>query len=165
MKKIISIVLLLALLLMSSACGLFTEPKDAAPKEFNADGLTITLTEGFTQSELNGMTCFDSSKAAVFIVKEAFTLLEGLEDYTIDEYAELVMASNESKNPALSKKDDGTPVMEFDFYNEEEKATYDYYCVMLKSSEAFYLVQFACLKENYEVYKPYFEAWSASIKY
>ena len=100
MKKIASLFLCAFLLLTAAGCAPHSNPFSAEEKLFSSDGMEITLTKAFRKTSVDGYTvCYDSSKVAVFALKEAFSLAEGLEEMTLDDYRKLVLQANESKNP------------------------------------------------------------------
>lgn len=159
MKKIISLFAVLVLLLSLSACS-------SAPKEkvFSKNGLEITLTTDFTENTMEGYTvCYDSSHAAIFALKEDFSLMEGLEDMTLNEYGELARESNSSRSPSSLSTADGITYFEYSFFNESENVTYRYYTTVHKGSDAFWMVQFVCPDSTYATQKPNFVTWAKSV--
>lgn len=160
MKKLLSLILAMTLLLAFTSCA------TAQPKEFSSSGITLTLTNAFKENTQAGYTvCYDSAKAAVFILKESFSIQAGIENMTLDEYAELVRQSNASKSPSAIETQDGFRTMEYDFLNETENQTYSYYCTMFKGPDAFWLVQFACKKGDYDSYKETFLEWAKTVSF
>ena len=160
MKKIVSLFLALVMLVAFASCG------TAAPKTFSAQGMSLTLTSAFKENTQAGYTvCYESSKVAVFILKESFSLQPGLENLMLDEYAELVRQSNASKSPSAIEKQDGFHSMEYDFLNEKENQTYSYFCSMFKGPDAFWLVQFACKDGDYDAYRDTFMDWAKTVTF
>ena len=160
MKKLLSLVLVLVLLVALVSCG------KAQPKTFTSSGMSITLTSAFKENPQEGYTtCYDSAKVAVFVLKESFSIQPGVENLTLDEYAALVRQSNASKSPSEITTQDGIYSMEYTFLNESENQTYSYYCTMFKSSDAFWLVQFACKEGDYASYKETFLNWAKTITF
>lgn len=158
MKKFVSL-LLTALMLMSLASCM-----QAKPKDFSAQGMTITLTDAFKENTQPGYTvCYESSDVAVFVLKESFSLQPGADQLTLDEYAKLVRQSNASKSPSAVVEQDGFYSMEYTFLNEAENQKYAYFCTMFKGSDAFWLVQFACKEEAYDSQKDTFMTWAKTI--
>lgn len=158
MKRIaITVLCLLLTAALLAGCVFSAEPFAAEKQEFSSNGMSITLTKGFKETSQQGYTvCFDSSRAAVFALKEEFTLAEGLGDLTLKEYCDLVFQSNADKSPEHGDDINGNPTMIYQFYNEDTKVEYHYLAVMYKASDAFWLVQFACDVEHAEEYEPYF---------
>lgn len=160
MKKIVSVLLVVLLLFSLASC---MEP---SPKEFTSNGMSITLTNKFVETNVQGYTvCYDSSNAAVFALKEAFTLQAGLSDLSLDEYAQLVYQANSSKSPNPIATENGLTIMEYSFLNTEENQTYCYLATMFKADDAFWLVQFACKENAYEAQRPQFIEWAKSVTF
>lgn len=158
MKKSISVLMSLLLLFCLASCG---EP---AEEVFSKDGLTITLTDSFRETNYENYTaCYESSNTAVFALKESFDLLEGLEDYTLDQYAELVKNANSSKMPSEITETEGLTAFEYSFYNTDQDATFKYFTVVYKGVDAFWTVQFCCDKEDYEILKSEFIKYAKSV--
>ncbi|MBP3321841.1 MAG: hypothetical protein J6M12_05770 [Clostridia bacterium] len=166
MKRIVATVLVLAALFAFASCNILQElkPYEAEDKVFEKAGLSLTLTEAFEETSYEGYTvCYEALFSAVYVLKEPFSAIEGFENYTIDQYEDLVLQANASKNPTSSTLD-GTPVMEYSWENTDLGVTYRYFAIMLKGEDAFWLVQFTCAQEYYEEYKPYFEKWAKTAE-
>ena len=136
---------------------------------FSKDGMEITLTEEFTEGKYYDMTAYyDSENATVSAFKEEFTLLEEngeSSDMTLNEYAEILMKSGEVN--AEVKTEDGLTYFEYEKTIDYEvySVTYIYYSVVYKSSDSFWLFQFACEKELYSEYSEQFEIWAKSVNF
>ena len=115
---------------------------------------------------MSGYTlCFDSADVAVFVLKESFNEFVGKDiPNTVEEYAEIVRASNHDKQPSEITNIDGLVTMEYSFHNSENGTTYKYLSVMFKGSDAFYLVSFATDINKYENAKPHFIDYAKSVK-
>ena len=166
MKRIVALVLALTAIFVFASCNVLQElkPYEGQDKVFQKEGLTMTLTDAFEEKPVEGYTaCYEALYVAVYLLKEPFSAFAGFENYTIEEYEQLILKANASKNPASSKLD-GVPVMEYTFKNEDTGVTYQYFAVMHKGSDGFFLVQFACAQEYYGEYKSHFEAWAKSIQ-
>lgn len=160
MKRILSALLVICMLVALCAC------MEAKPKEFSSDGLTVTLTDEFKKNTVGGYTvCYATSDVAVFALKEPFSLLEGLDELSLDDYAQLVLNANASKGATEISKKDGLTSMEYDFLNEAEDQLYSYYCAMFKSGDAFWLVQFACKAEDYDEHRATFVNWAKTVSF
>ena len=152
--------LFLCILLVAATavgCALFSDPFSADKKTFSSNGMEITLTKAFKETSFEGYTvCYDSSKAAVFALKEEFSLTEGLEALTLEQYHDLVLQANAAKNPERGENVGSIPTMLYNFYNEEKKTEYRYFAAMYKADDAFWIVQFACEEDLFDTYEPYF---------
>ena len=167
MKRFLSIILVLTAVFALGACGQAEDvPTEVAPKDFKVSGMTITLTNQFQKATSEGYTaCYETDDVAVFILKETFTLQEGLEDVSLEKYAELVRDSNESKATTTLYQQGDLTCMEYSFFSEEHDQTYSYFTTMYKSSDAFWLIQFACREEFYDTYKNDFVEWAQSVSF
>lgn len=171
MKKLVALFLLATMLLSFCACG------SAAPKAFSSNGMTITLTSAFKEVSQEGYTvCFDSKDVAVFALKEKFTgtniMVDGSSgnmkkdsELTLREYAKLVREANITKTPTPTTEVEGLTTFEFSFLNEELNQTYKYFCVMYKTSDAFWLIQFATLESKYEDNYASILEWAKSVNF
>ena len=144
--------------------GIFSD-KDPNPKAFSKEGMTIELTNQFRENNYQGFTVvYESKKVAVFTLKEEFTLLEGLENKTVKQYAEMVIETNGFTSSTV-KTEDGLTYFEYDFTNPESNDTYNYYAYAYKANDAFWLIQFATLEENVDECKPQIKAWAKSVTF
>ena len=160
MKKIISLLAMFVLVISLSACS------SSAPKEkvFSHSGMEITLTSEFTEtSAANYTVCYESTHAAVFVLKESYSLMDGLENITLSEYGEMARNSNSSRAPSSLLTANGITYFEYSFLNTSENLTYRYYTTVHKGSDAFWLIQFVCPDSEYATQKTNFETWAKSI--
>ncbi len=165
MKRTIVALLLVLTLLASAGCGL-RDPVTAKEKVFSSEGMKITLTEGFQETNIQGYTvCYDSSKIAVFALREAFTLLEGLENSPVEDYAQIVLEANKSRGADKVETVEGIPCIEYSYHNDSENKDYSYFTATFKASDAFWLVQFVCETANYEELRPTFIHWAKTVSF
>ncbi len=185
MKKLLSIILLSAMLLTFAACDSgdadtkSTDEKTTSEettteeitteaekvKTFTSNGLSVTLPEYFKKTSIQGFTvAFDSDDVGILALQEKFTLMQGLENKTLDEYGTMVLANNQDSNTSKLKKADGLTYFEHDFVNESNEHYY-YVSYIYKADDAFWLIQFAALEENIAEYKPQFATWAKSVKF
>jgi len=135
------------------------------PNTFSAQGMSITLTNEFKQTNAQGFdVCYDSPKAAVFVIKERFSQLPGSEDYTLAEYGDLVMENSNLTSDAL-KTVDGLTYFEYDYTNPSNKQNYQYYAFIYKGGDAFWMIQFATYKKNANKYFDDIVKWAKSVKF
>ncbi len=164
MKKttLFLITLLLVGTLVLSSCSFLGEP---TAKTFTQNGMTITLTNRFKATTVEGYTvAFDSANIAVFALREAFTLMEGFSDYTLAQYGELVMSANQLTDVSL-QNGDGLTWFEYEFENTEMNQTYHYYTYLFKTNDAFWMVQLACLVENVDTCAPLIATYAKSVTF
>lgn len=161
------ILILIAALILGFVLGLLKNLPDlgtADPKEFSAEGMTITLTDAFDEESYEGFTqCYESRSVAVFTLKEEFTLMPGLKDYTLDDYAQLVAETNQVDPSDLENKQG---VVFFDYVTQGSDGKDYYYMVTLhKGSDAFWLVQFATPVSNQNKLYAQFLSWAGSVTF
>lgn len=134
-------------------------------KTFSYDGMTITLTDEFRETNIENYTvAYDSKNVAVFALKEAFILADGFENCTLEQYADLVLQANNFSSAEI-KTADGLTGFEYDFTNPETNDTYKYFSYVYKTNDAFWLVQFATLSKNVDAYASEITQWAQSIKF
>ena len=139
-------------------------PAKAEEKDFSTNGMTITLTEDFVEREYFGYTAiYTSSEAGVGVIREAFSLMPGFEDYTKEQYAQLVMQNNGKY--AEIKTEGGLLYFEFDNSDPTSDVTYYYVAYVYKTSDAFWLVQFSTTTDKADKYAEAFRKWAKSVRF
>ncbi len=140
-----------------------------SPETFKVDNMSITLTSDFEAQNMEGFTAtFVDEKNVVvaFVIQENFSLLEGFEDWTLDEYASVLRSSiPESAEVGDTKTENGIKYFEYEFTNTELNLTYYYYTAVFKDTDCFWTVQLMCLAEDKEATKPVFEEYTKSITF
>lgn len=150
---------------LSSTLGLFSSVM-TEPKVFSSDGMTITLTNEFIETSFEGYNaCYDSEDVAVFALKEEFDLMDGLEDYTLEQYGELVLENNGFPSDIELQNILGLTYFEYEYGDDEINDTYYYFAVLYKASDAFWMIQFATQEENAELYQQSFIDWAKSVEF
>lgn len=135
------------------------------PKDFSSNGMNITLTDEFVKTDVENYTvAYDSKNVAVFALKEAFTLADGFQDYTLEQYGNLVLQNNNLSSSKIEDKE-GLIGFEYEFTNPNTKDTYKYFSFVYKSNDAFWLVQFATLTENVDEYSSKIIEWAKTISF
>jgi len=118
------------------------------PRTFYADGIQITLTEAFSEVDMEGFhVCYGSADQAVFVTREGFDTAEGMVDLTVEEYGQMVLDSNGFDDSFELMKIDGLTFFDYVTTNEDNKDWY-YLTSIYKDIDAFWLVQFTCLEEK-----------------
>ena len=144
--------------------GLFSN-KTPDVKTFSSNGMTITLTDEFRETDIENYTvAYDSKNVAVFALKEAFTLADGFGDYTLEQYADLVIQANNLSSTEI-KTADGLTRFEYNFTNPETNDSYKYFSYVYKTNDAFWLIQFATLNENVDGYAQQITDWAKSVEF
>ena len=165
MKKI---VLLTALLLSISflLCGCFSgimvipnNDSIGEPKKFENDGFAITLTDKFKEqtSEMGFDAYFVTDFCGVVVLREEFTLEEGLAEMSLKKYITNVIANNGYTDIAPQNKDG------LWFYERTSDSSYaQSYCY--KGSDSFWIVQFLCSPSNVQILEDVFHLWAQSVE-
>lgn len=144
-----------------SGAGVFDG--SAEPKTFTKDGMSVTLTDAFKETEAEGYdVAYESKKEVVFAQKESFDLAEGFGDLTVEEYAELVLEANESNEEI--KSEDGLLYFEYDATGDN-KVDYHYYAFFYKANDAFWMVQMATYKNKAQDARPQIMEWAKSVSF
>lgn len=161
MKKLLTILLTLTMLISLASCN----GKGVKKQEFNNEnGFTITLTEAFREDDAKGYTAsYVSKDVTVFVLKEPFSKLEGFESYSLTQYGEMLRAANDNGTATELYVIDDLTVFEYSHYEKEANLEYKYFNAIFKGDGAFWCLQFACTKENYELYKPNFTEFAKSF--
>ncbi|MDD2268730.1 MAG: hypothetical protein PHY15_04150 [Eubacteriales bacterium] len=158
-KKLFLIVSLFILsVFLLNSCSAFVKEK---PKTFSDAGMKIELTNKFSKVSFEPYTvCYNSGKVAVFALKEEFTLFSGI-NYSLEEYAEVVLKNNSLSSEV--KEVDG--LVTFTFKKDVEKTNFSYFASVYKTTDAYWLIQFACESSDYETYKDEIIKYAKSVTF
>jgi len=133
-------------------------------KTFSSNGINITLTEDFQKVNVeNFHAAYGSGDVSVFVVKEPFTLMPALENYTIEQYAELSINVNNIENGEVSDIN-GITFYEYETTNENN-IKYNYAVFLYKSNDSFWIVQFATESDETEDYAKDIVKWASSVTF
>ena len=148
----------------SITSGLFSD-KTPDAKDFSSNGMSIRLTDEFIKTDIENYTvAYDSKNVAVFALKEAFALADGFQNYTLEQYGNLVLKNNNLSASKLQNLD-GLTGFEYEFTNPNTKDTYKYFSFVYKADDAFWLVQFATLTENANEYRAQILEWAKTVSF
>lgn len=133
---------------------------------FTVDDMQITLTKDFVEFDAEGYArAFDSKHVAIMVLQEEFTLMEGLENYSLSDYGELVLANNKNtKNDGLQAKE-GVMYFEYETVNREDGQKYCYIVTMYKGPDAFWLIQYIVHVDKVESCRDYIFDWASSVTF
>ena len=145
MKKLAIIPLLLVLCFSLNSCFLLLSPLPATPEDLGEDknfekaGITLKLTDKFKeeQSELGFDAYYTSDFCGVVVLKEAFTLEEGLAEKPLEQYFRNVIKNNGHTNIEPQNRDGLWYYVNYN--NNSRRCVYSY---AYKGSDAFYIVQY-----------------------
>jgi hypothetical protein len=136
------------------------------PKDFSKEGMTITLNNHFLETSQDGYTtCYESQDVAIFALKEKFSLVEGFDKYTLSEYGNLVITNNKLDSSVKLQNSDGLTYFEYQSSNPDTNDLYHYFSLVYKTSDSFWMIQFATLEKNYNDNKQDILDWAKTIKF
>ncbi|MBR7092440.1 MAG: hypothetical protein IKI50_04555 [Clostridia bacterium] len=139
----------------------------SAPKEkaFSFGGMNITLSEAFRETDVEGFdVVYDSKNVGVFVTKDSFTLMDGLEEYSLQQYADLVIEFSDIQ--AVKKEgEDGLFRFEYDYTTSDTGDLYRDFAYVYKTDDAFWLVEFVVFRQEADRYLPDIAAWAKSVTF
>ena len=152
--KLLLITILVCAMLLCGCSKLPENPVVATPKTFTKDGMSITLTDSFSESTQEGFTAVYKSTNTVFkssldsincitVKKESFDSFSNLNitaDSTLIDYAQAVMEANHLGCLEVKTAYDGQ-ITYFTF--EEYPDSILHVATVFKSADAFWLIQFS----------------------
>ena len=163
-KRFIIFALLLSFSLLLSGCPsrMVVVPDNISlsqPRIFEKDGIRLTLTNKFAEqkSEVGFYAYYVTDFCGVTVLREEFTLEEGLAECPIEEYTRNVIANNGYKNIEPQTKDG------LWFYVSDKGATCSY-SFSFKGSDAFWVVQFLCMSADAPKLEDQFFLWAKAIE-
>lgn len=140
--------------------------KRATQRFFQRGGMTITLNTQFSEYYQAGYTaCYTSRDIAIFALKEPFSLVAGSDEMTLGEYADLLISANKLGSSTKVKNKSGLKYFEYYYKNPETKDLYHYYTFVFKTSDSFWMVQFATLEKDADDYERNIFKWAKSIEF
>lgn len=142
-----------------------SDMSEDSSKSFAAEGIQITLNEDFEQAEVDGFSLMcESHYMAVIVLREAFEDYEGLEEWSLADYSQVLMENNDYVDHPLSYHN-GIPYFEYDYHNPETKENFHYTIFMYKSDDAFWAVQFATHKSAADRYAEKIKGFAESVQF
>ena len=142
--------------------GLLRQP---APKTFTTAGMQITLTDSFKESKPKNFTmCYGTKDMAIYTLKEAFSLTEGFENNTVEEYTSLLLNANEITGATEIRSEDGLCYFERSYTNAEG-VPFHYFCFSFKAPDAFWSIQFAVHEEDAQALRSTVFAYAESVTF
>ena len=161
--KFAAVILVLLTVCLFCGCSFFSGLGAAQEKEFSKAGMSITLTDDFTEQDIVSQTAvYASAKHIVMALKEEYALFEEIGDsLSLQEYAQLVCQNNDLTADIEEK--DG--LVCFEYENEANGRDFAYFAVVQKGTDAYWLFQFSCDSSNYEDSKEQFIDWAKTIRF
>ena len=132
-----------------------------AMKDFYVEELKISLPDTFEEEDVTGYTkAFFDNYSAVLVLREDKADLANYAE-NMDEYVKLVVSANESRGISEPVYVNGRPTFEYDATAND--ITYRYYTTLYESDEAFWIVQFASMKQAYDVFRNLYVQFSDNV--
>lgn len=140
--------------------GYFGETDEIYPETFTKDGMSITLTDEFIYVPQDNLTaCYGDGDYTVMTIKEEFSLFP--ENTTIEDYLGYVLI----ESPDIEVFDyEGLICFEYISYGDDG-TEYCYFATVFETDDAFWLVQFATVTEDYEEAFPLFVEWAKTVTF
>lgn len=127
---------------------------------YSAKEMTIRLPKTFSEESYEGFDAvYDSGLVAIFIIRQGFDTEYVNSAWTVEEYAEAVIASNSQYTYTEVDTDGGYAL------TTHSSSGYFYLSAMYKSNSAFWYYQFACEEADADAMRPYAAEWLASATY
>ena len=101
----------------------------------------------------------------MFALKEEFSIMAGLENYSVEQYAETVLQNNPLAAGASLQTEGDLNWFEYSYQNSEEEEPYRFRIYVFKSDDAFWMVQFAAPESNAEENAQKFEKWASTVSF
>lgn len=164
-KGLISAAILTACMILTVlAAGCSRKEAGPGEKTFSNEGVTITLTDEFSEKMIGGKVAYyESETVKVTQMQETFTALEeaGIPtDITLQRYVQAVINKNKLKDSKLRLEG------ELVYYTREEtlyNRDYKYMTVVYKSADGFWSITFGVRKEKYDGCRDDFLKWASSV--
>ena len=148
MKKAISIALCLALVAVLFT-GCIPDSREFTCQELTMD-VPLLMQDVSSDSAYSSFAfALDSSKVAIFGIKEDFSIISGGEELSTMDYAKTVIEVNGHDSLAISRSNED--YVYFTFEANLEAGLFKYVAGCYKGSEAFWLVQFGGPAVNFEL--------------
>lgn len=155
---------IIAALALAAACLTLVGCFGGKPKTFTKAGMSITLTTQFSEQEIVTQTAYYVSRDSLATaLKEEFSIVSGLEDYTLAEYTDLVLANNKFNSEVNSRE--GKSYLWFTYEKAVNGKDFYYLATTFKSTDAFWLIQFACATSDKEEFTEKFLGWADSVTF
>lgn len=161
MKKLKPTLFLLTLVLLFTAFAGCND-KSNSPKTFSKLEMSITLTEEFVEkNHISHTVYYEASDKIVTALREDFNYFPS--GYTVSDYAEAVIDTN-----YLNSKVYNNRVYNYAYFTYEKEVNeqeFFYFATCHASDTAFWLIQFACLKEDKADLLDTFKTYANSVEF
>ena len=160
MKRFIALALVVLTLVSLVSCDI----EGAMEKHFTYNGLTVTLTKLYTNTEATATTAtYISVGNAVIISMEDITAYPQLKDLSLKEYGEAFIEANKQFVQGGIQEKDGLVYTELVIENEGQ--SFKYFTTFHKNDEAFWNVKFGCLESEYDNNIEEFQKFAKTVRF
>lgn len=136
-------------LIIGFCIGFFSDKALTEPETFEADGMQITLIQEFVEVPYNGFAAtYETDDMLVAVTKETKPLSTDLKDITLDEYAELLISSQEEEGIVCSDLLTENGLKYFEYQIADGDGTYYYRDYVYETQDAFWHITFICSNET-----------------
>ena len=157
---IVALIIGIIIGLVTSLAPLFITP-DA--KEFTKNGISITLNEHFIEESYDDFDAvYNSGSITVFMRSEKFGGDEEFAAMALDENCVALIKINEIN--ASVKHKDGLTYYEYSFLSDQS-INCRCLCFVYKTSDSFWLIQFAIEESDYSLYEEDIFTYAKSVKF
>lgn len=144
---------------------MISEAESKKPKDFETADVRITLTGGFEREEDTAYSwahaLYYSRDVEVVIEKEPLSFVNSLKEYSLEQYAQLVMENNGLT--CELKNEDGLVYCTFEF--TDNGVVYYTYMYFYQSDSAFWRVRFCTPSEKLGKYDELIPEWAGSVTF
>jgi len=155
MIRKITAMLVALILLMLTGCSVLDSAEEPTPTpqptSFSKSGMTVTLTDAFTEKDYVTYTAvYESADIAIFALKEEFRLFDSSvlsSESAVTEYARLLWKSNGFSNELNLSEQDGLTWFQYD--RAVNGGDYTYRVYVYKGTDSFWMVQFTAYADRF----------------
>ncbi len=133
---------------------------------YSCRGMQIVMDESFAEQSAPGFAAsFVNAETAVRVMREDFSLQEGLEGLTLEEYKDQIFANNGFEASFLREQEADRICFAYTWSDPGTGDRYAFYNVLMKGPDAFWLVQFSAPQEDAADREPVFRQWAGTITF
>ena len=128
-------------------------------KTFEKGDIKLLLTEKFEEkTPREGFyALYDSYFAGVNVMRESFSLADGVSSLSLEQYTKNVIENNKFEGVTAQNKDD---LWYFIYENDEIRG----YVFTYKGSDAFWFVEYVCMHDDTESLEDLFFLWANAVE-
>ena len=165
-NKTLGGIIFTCLVVIGIVLGLIFGLANSGKKTFEYDNMKITLTEDFTETDVNGWEfCFTSKDTTIFGRKETVKDYPLLESFSLNEYSKLVLSNTKIDSSVELNKHNDYYYFSYVSNNVGGKGDVMYYAIMFDAPDGFMIINFSCLTEKVEELAPQIFEWADSVKF